>query len=179
MLYQAAPVQDPVFACRVHAHDATCVYVVACALKNQILQQGHSVKLYSIYALWIKGYVDQDEHYETKIVLNSNLMILDSPHSMKIRMVPLNIFCHVLTLQSLCPVGCLNLAEKSSSVLLNLKNVVNLSPNIAMYIVHVVDNSWNETVEIPSFQNGPILNMLGQVRTSPQFYVLLVYKAAL
>jgi hypothetical protein len=30
---------------------------------------------------------------------------------MKIRLAPLNVFCCVLTLQSLCPVGCLSLAK--------------------------------------------------------------------
>ena len=34
-------------------------------------------------------YVHEDENYETKIVLNSNLIIPDFPHSMKIRLAPL------------------------------------------------------------------------------------------
>ena len=38
-------------------------------------------------------------------------MISDLPHIMKIRLAPLTFFCWVLTLQSLCPVGCLSLAE--------------------------------------------------------------------
>ena len=34
-------------------------------------------------------YQQWDEHYETEIVLNSNLMIPDFPHIMKIRLAPL------------------------------------------------------------------------------------------
>ena len=36
--------------------------------------------------------VGLDEHYEIEIVLNSNLMIPDFPHSTKIRLAPSNFF---------------------------------------------------------------------------------------
>ena len=43
--------------------------------------------------------------------LNSNFMIPDFPHNIRIRLAPIEIFvCCVLTLLSLCPVGCLSLA---------------------------------------------------------------------
>ena len=41
-------------------------------------------------------------------------MIQDFPHIIKIRLVPLIFFCCVLTFQSLCPVGCLSLAETAN-----------------------------------------------------------------
>ena len=38
-------------------------------------------------------------------------MISDFPHNIEIRLAASTFFCCVLTLQSLCPVGCLSLAE--------------------------------------------------------------------
>ena len=38
-------------------------------------------------------------------------MMPDFLHNMKMRLAPLDFFCCLLTLQSLCPVGCLSLAE--------------------------------------------------------------------
>jgi hypothetical protein len=42
------------------------------------------------------------------------LMIPDFPHSTKISLAPLIFFCCILTLQSLCPVGCLSLVETAN-----------------------------------------------------------------
>ena len=42
--------------------------------------------------------------------LNTNLMIPDFPHIMKISLAPVNFFCCPLMLLSLCSVGCLSLA---------------------------------------------------------------------
>ena len=41
------------------------------------------------YASEVNTNMIQDEHYETEIILNSNLMITDFPHNMKIRLAPL------------------------------------------------------------------------------------------
>ena len=50
--------------------------------------------------------VDWVWRYETKIILNSHLIIPDFPHDIKIRLAPLkSFFCCVLTLQNFCPVG--------------------------------------------------------------------------
>ena len=48
-----ASLQDPVLGSRVRVHDAARVYDAARAGKNRVLQQGHSVKLYSIEALML------------------------------------------------------------------------------------------------------------------------------
>jgi hypothetical protein len=55
------------------------------------------------------GYVGYVWHNETKIVLNSNMMIPDFSHNIRIRLARLKFFCSLLTLPSLCPVGCLSL----------------------------------------------------------------------
>ena len=66
------------------------------------------------------------------IVLNSNLMIPNFPHNIRIKLAQLNFFCCTLTLLSLCPVGCLSLEKYGNSNLLWFNCV---RPNV--YLWHV------------------------------------------
>ena len=65
-------------------------FIFACTLTlkrgfNEFLE----VQLRSSKGVFIRISI---EHYETEIVLNSNLIIPDFPHSIKIRLAPLNFF---------------------------------------------------------------------------------------